>query len=296
MTEHTRTDVTRAADSTTRTSPQQIADQVESFLLAVRAIARGEAAGGAGDLAAAARGQPGAARRRPARRADRLPAGRASTSPTPAPTPTSTSMRLRLAVLLESVDAYSRGLRPLRRPDRIVSSLLSDDLTSHRDRDLATACGTTAPAGSPRRCGGGSSPTSPSGATRPARCCARCSRWSPTTGSTPSSRPSSRGGGGRRDARRGRPAGLSLRPAAPAPRGVSAPGTPLRSARRLEARSSRRPSQEDQPWALSCRSTAAPPSPTPTASSGSPSGSSTTKRPATTSSWWSPRWATPPTS
>ena len=47
---------------------------------------------------------------------------------------------------------------------------------------------------------------------------------------------------------------------------------------------------------MSCRSTAARRSPTPRASSGSPSGSSTPSAPATTSSSWSPRWATPPTS
>ena len=52
----------------------------------------------------------------------------------------------------------------------------------------------------------------------------------------------------------------------------------------------------DGPWASSCRSTAAPRSPTPSASSGSPSGSSPPARPATRWSSWSPRWATRPTS
>ena len=49
-------------------------------------------------------------------------------------------------------------------------------------------------------------------------------------------------------------------------------------------------------WGWSCRSTAAPPSPTPSASSGSPAASSRPSRPATTSSSSSPPWATPPTS
>ena len=60
----------------------------------------------------------------------------------------------------------------------------------------------------------------------------------------------------------------------------------------------RRPTQAPRsaPWALSCRSTAARPWPTPRASSASPSASSTPARPATRWSWWCPRWATRPTS
>ncbi len=52
------------------------------------------------------------------------------------------------------------------------------------------------------------------------------------------------------------------------------------------------PLSEERTWALSCRSTAAPPSPMPKASSGSPGESSTPRSPATR--WWSwcPRWAT----
>src|SRR5680860_599411 len=51
-----------------------------------------------------------------------------------------------------------------------------------------TACATTARATSARRSGGGSSPTSPPGATWPVPASTRCSPWSPTTGSTRTTR------------------------------------------------------------------------------------------------------------
>ena len=50
--------------------------------------------------------------------------------PDAGPDPDLDAMRLRLAVLLESVDAYSEVFDPYVDPPELVSSLLSDDLTS----------------------------------------------------------------------------------------------------------------------------------------------------------------------
>jgi hypothetical protein len=50
--------------------------------------------------------------------------------PDAGPDPDLDTMRLRLAVLLEGVDAYSEVFDPYVDPPEMVSSLLSDDLTS----------------------------------------------------------------------------------------------------------------------------------------------------------------------
>ena len=107
-----------------------------------------------------------------------------STSPTSAPRPTSTSCGCGSAELLDGVDTYSFVFDPY--VPEVVESQLSDDLTSIAT-DLENGLRHYRPATSTRRCGGGSSPTSPRGATSPARRSTRCSRWSPTTGSTPTS-------------------------------------------------------------------------------------------------------------
>ena len=168
---------------------QQIADQVGSFLLALRAIAQGEAGRRARSRCCCSRSA----------RCCSPAAGSACTptscrpseyEPDAGPDPDLDAMRLRLAVLLESVDAYTEVFDPYVDPPEIVSSLLSDDLASIADGARARPAALPRRAASARRCGGGSSPTSPPGATRPAACCARCSPWSPTTGSTPSSRAS----------------------------------------------------------------------------------------------------------
>ena len=88
-----------------------------------------------------------------------------------------------------------------------------------------TACATTGPATSARRCGGGSSPTSPPGATSPARRCDALRRWSPTTGSTPSSRAS---GAGRR-----RPMQMLDSGGRPLTRSVDSARSPAASAARV---------------------------------------------------------------
>jgi hypothetical protein len=108
---------------------QQIADQVESFLIAVRAIARGEAAGGeAISMLLLVVSQVLLAGGRLGVQADFEPAE--EYEPDPGPDPDLDDMRLRLAVLLEGVDAYTEVFDPYVDPPELVSSLLSDELTS----------------------------------------------------------------------------------------------------------------------------------------------------------------------
>jgi len=108
---------------------QQIADQVASFLLVLRAIARGEAADGhAVSLLLLEVSQVLLAGARLGVQTDFEPSERYE--PDAGPDPDLDAMRLRLAVLLESVDAYSEVFDPYVDPPEMVSSLLSDDLTS----------------------------------------------------------------------------------------------------------------------------------------------------------------------
>ena len=108
---------------------QQIADQVESFLLALRAIARGEATGGeAISLLLLVVSQVLLAGGRLGVQEDFLP--QEEYEPDPGPDPDLDGMRHRLAVLLGGVDAYTEVFDPYVDPPELVSSLVSDDLTS----------------------------------------------------------------------------------------------------------------------------------------------------------------------
>jgi hypothetical protein len=108
---------------------QQIADQVESFLLALRAIARGDAADGeAISLLLLEVSQVLLAGGRLGVHADFTPAD--EYEPDAGPDPDLDAMRLRLAVLLESVDAYTEVFDPYVDPPELAPALLSDDLTS----------------------------------------------------------------------------------------------------------------------------------------------------------------------
>jgi hypothetical protein len=108
---------------------QQIADQVESFLIAVRAIARGEATGGeAISMLLLVVSQVLLAGGRLGVQADFQPAD--EYEPDPGPDPDLDEMRLRLAVLLEGVDAYTEVFDPYVDPPELTSNLISDDLTS----------------------------------------------------------------------------------------------------------------------------------------------------------------------
>src|SRR4029079_11779747 len=109
---------------------QQIADQVGSFLLALRAISRGEGgeSGSAISLLLLEVSQILLAGGRLGVHSDFTPAD--EYEPDAGPDPDLDALRLRLAVLLESVDAYSEVFDPYVDPPEMVSSLLSDDLTS----------------------------------------------------------------------------------------------------------------------------------------------------------------------
>ena len=123
------TPVAAALDSATEEFAQQIADQVESFLLAVRAISRGEATGGqAISLLLLVVSQVLLAGGRLGVQADFQPAE--EYEPDAGPDPDLDDMRHRLAVLLEGVDAYTEVFDPYVDPPELVSSLVSDDVTS----------------------------------------------------------------------------------------------------------------------------------------------------------------------
>ena len=122
------TKATTPLDSDLEDFAQQIADQVESFLLALRAISRGEAAGATVSLLLLEVSQVLLAGGRLGVHSDFLPAD--EYEPDAGPDPDLDAMRLRLAVLLESVDAYSEVFDPYVDPPELISSLLSDDLTS----------------------------------------------------------------------------------------------------------------------------------------------------------------------
>jgi hypothetical protein len=128
MTDHTP-EPTAEVGSELEDFAQQISDQVESFLLALRAIARGEAAGGqAISLLLLEVSQVLLAGGRLGVHTDFTPAD--EYEPDAGPDPDLDAMRLRLAVLLEGVDAYVEVFDPYVDPPELVSSLLSDDLTS----------------------------------------------------------------------------------------------------------------------------------------------------------------------
>src|SRR5262245_39046460 len=128
MTEPT-TQAASGLDSELEDFAEQIADQVKSFLLALRAISRGEAAGGQEiSLLLLEVSQILLAGGRLGVHEDFTPAD--EYEPDTGPDPDLDAMRLRLAVLLESVDAYSEVFDPYVDPPEMMSSLLSDDLTS----------------------------------------------------------------------------------------------------------------------------------------------------------------------
>jgi hypothetical protein len=116
-------------DSDLEEFAQQIADQVESFLLSLRALARGdEPNGSAISLLLLEVSQVLLAGGRLGVHSDFTPAEKYE--PDAGPDPDLDALRLKLAVLLESVDAYTEVFDPYVDPPEMVSSLLSDDLTS----------------------------------------------------------------------------------------------------------------------------------------------------------------------
>ena len=105
---------------------QQIADQVESFLLALQVLSREADGGGAISLLLLEVSQVLLAGARLGVQADFTP--RAEYQPDVGPDPDLDAMRLRLARMLDNVDTYSTVFDPY--VPELTISQLSDDLTS----------------------------------------------------------------------------------------------------------------------------------------------------------------------
>ena len=117
---------TSRLDAETEDFAQQIADQVESFLIALQAIAREADGGRAISLLLLEISQVLLAGARLGAQRDFTP--RAEYQPDVGPEPDLDQMRLRLAVILDSVDTYTFVFDPY--VPEVVEGQLSDDLTS----------------------------------------------------------------------------------------------------------------------------------------------------------------------
>jgi hypothetical protein len=106
---------------------QQIADQVESFLVALQAIAQGDDGSRGISLLLLEVSQVLLAGARLGVQADFMPAE--EFQPDAGPDPDLDGMRLRLARMLDGVDMYTEVFDTYGEPE-IVTSMLSDDLTS----------------------------------------------------------------------------------------------------------------------------------------------------------------------
>ena len=113
-------------DGETREFAQQIADQVESFLIALQAIAREGDVGRAISLLLLEISQVLLAGARLGAQRDFAP--RAEYQPDVGPEPDIDEMRLRLAEMLDAIDTYSLVFDPY--VPELFESQLSDDLTS----------------------------------------------------------------------------------------------------------------------------------------------------------------------
>jgi hypothetical protein len=113
-------------DGEAREFAQQIADQVESFLIALQAIAREGDVGRAISLLLLEISQVLLAGARLGAQRDFAP--RAEYQPDVGPEPDIDEMRLRLAEMLDSIDTYGLVFDPY--VPELVESQLSDDLTS----------------------------------------------------------------------------------------------------------------------------------------------------------------------
>jgi Domain of unknown function (DUF5063) len=121
-------EVSSTLDSDWEDFGQQIADQVESFLVALQAISRGNEPGSAISLLLLEVSQLLLAGARLGVQEDFELLD--EYEPDPGPDPDLDDLRLRMAVLLESVDAYTEVFDPYVDPPELVSSLISDDLAS----------------------------------------------------------------------------------------------------------------------------------------------------------------------
>ncbi len=114
-------------DSELEDFAQQIADQIESFLVALQAITRDDDGSRAISLLLLEVSQVLLAGARLGVQADFLPAE--EYEPDAGPDPDLDAMRLRIARMLDGVDMYSEVFDTYGEPE-IVQSMLSDDLTS----------------------------------------------------------------------------------------------------------------------------------------------------------------------
>jgi hypothetical protein len=120
------TDSEQAMNSETEDFAQQIADQVESFLVAVQAISRDEDGGRAISLLLLEVSQILLAGARLGAQNDFTPDQ--EYQPDVGPDPDLDAMRLRFARMLDAVDIYSYNFDPY--DAELVTAQLSDDLTS----------------------------------------------------------------------------------------------------------------------------------------------------------------------
>jgi hypothetical protein len=107
---------------------QTIADQVESFLIAVQAVSRGEEGGSAVPLMLLETSQLLLAGARLGMQVDFEP--QEEYEPDAGPDPDLDAMRHRLGVLFEDFDAFTVVFDPYAETPDVVPSLLSDELTS----------------------------------------------------------------------------------------------------------------------------------------------------------------------
>ncbi|CUR60646.1 conserved hypothetical protein [metagenome] len=120
------TDITPQMNSETEDFAQQIADQVESFLVAIQAISRDEDGGRAISLLLLEVSQILLAGARLGAQSDFTP--ELEYQPDVGPDPDLDAMRLRFARMLDAVDTYSYNFDPY--DAELVTAQLSDDLTS----------------------------------------------------------------------------------------------------------------------------------------------------------------------
>lgn len=158
-----------------------ISDSVESFIVAVTEVAKGDEPDSAVPFLLLEISQLLLTGGRLGAHEDFVPDERYE--PDTGPEPDVDELRERFATLLDPVDVYSEVFDPyVPRSSRSPAGSPTTWPTS--SPICGTASRTTGRAGSARPCGGGSSPTCPTGDRPPRPHCVRSSRWSPTYAST----------------------------------------------------------------------------------------------------------------